>query len=257
MDRRTLLRGVALLGCSCALPGAVAARSPLRIAYGDNFAPFNWVDEHGAIRGILVDLLAEALQQRLAVPVTHQGFPWSRAQRMVQEGLADALCTLPTAERLAYAAASREAVASSTFTLFTRRDHPDMARLLRARTLDDLREFKLIHYDGSSWARERLKALNVMWTISQASALRMVAAGRGDAFIDASEPLRVNIRTLNLAHQLIELPQVFETQAFHLLIRMDSPAREILPRFDAVLRKMRAERVNARIYGKYNVLPSA
>lgn len=249
-----LLRGLALLGCSYTLPAGAAGSSLLRIAYGDNFAPFNWVDENGATRGILVDLLTEALQERLAVPVSHQGFPWSRAQRMVQQGLADALCTVPTAERLAYAAASREAVASSTFTLFTRRDHPRLAELKQARTLDDLREFALIHYEGSSWAREHLTASPVIWTISQAHALRMVAAGRGDGFIDASEPLRINIRTLNLTRQLVELPQVFDTQAFHLLIRMDNPAREILPRFDAVLRRMRAEKANARIYAKYGVL---
>jgi polar amino acid transport system substrate-binding protein len=231
------------------------ARASLRIAYGDSFPPFNWVDEKGRLRGILVDLLDEALRIRMEQPIEALAFPWARAQMLVQEGSADALCTLPTVERLRYAEASVEPVATSTYTLFTRRNHPQLDKMRAAKTLDDLKGLVLLHYQGSSWARLHLAGQKVIWTYSQDHALRMVAGGRADAFIDASEALRYTIRALQLQGQLTELPQVFDTQAFHLLIRKSPLAGEILPRFDAVLRKMRAEGEVARVYEKYGVQP--
>ncbi|HYD78989.1 MAG TPA: transporter substrate-binding domain-containing protein [Paucimonas sp.] len=236
-----------------ALSGIALGRDPLRINHGESFAPFNWRTESGELRGILLDILTEAFEQRLGIPVRHDGFPWLRAQKLVEEGLADALCTVPTPERLAFAEASAEPVATSPFTLFCRRDNPLLDRLRQAKTLADLRPFHLVHYLGSSWAKQNLAAEQMSWGSTQNAALAMVAARRGDAIIDSSIALRWAIRQLGLQDQLIELPQVFTQQSFNLLIRKSSPDVAALRQFDQALRRMRADGAIRRILESYDV----
>lgn len=253
MQRRSFLAAVAGVGLIGTAAAQVPPRPPLRLVYGEYFPPFNWVDEHGVMRGILIDLFDEALQRRLRVPLTHEGFPWPRAQAMVQTGAADAICTVPTMERRAYALASAEPVVSPTFTLFTRRNHPQLDRLRRVRTLADLHGFTVAHYRGSSWARQTLSGVDVEWSNSLDKVLRMVAVGRADATIDSSEAIRYAINDLRLQDELMELPQVLESQSFHLCIRRDSPDVGLLARFDVVMRQMRVEGAVARAYRKFGV----
>jgi polar amino acid transport system substrate-binding protein len=65
------------------------------------YPPLSW-EVNGKVRGILVDVLNEALQNRMGIKVTHHEFPWKRAQLMVRYGNADRFTTAPTPERREY-----------------------------------------------------------------------------------------------------------------------------------------------------------
>ncbi|MCP4023872.1 MAG: transporter substrate-binding domain-containing protein, partial [Desulfobacteraceae bacterium] len=85
------------------------AQKPIKIVYFENFAPFSW-KENNQMHGILIDVLTEAIQERIKIGLLHEGYPWARAQSMVRTGKADAFVTVPTPERRAYTEISSEPV---------------------------------------------------------------------------------------------------------------------------------------------------
>lgn len=92
-------------------PGAEEPGSdaPMHFVYYDNYKPRSWLSD-GKMRGILIDIINEAAHKRSGIDIIQEGFPWKRAQLMVQNGMADAFITLPTPERSAYTLVSRESV---------------------------------------------------------------------------------------------------------------------------------------------------
>lgn len=128
--------GLALLAASVACGQGRAERGPTQTPSGDPPAiflgnealpPMCFLD-HGKPRGIVVDL-AEALAKHLQRPVEVRLMDWAEAQRLVQEGRADALLQInPSPERLALYDFSSPLL-TSEFVIFTAVDRPGIAGL--------------------------------------------------------------------------------------------------------------------------------
>jgi len=254
MNRRQILC-LGLLSLGGGLPLLVQSREALRIAYFESFSPFSWADKNQVMHGILVDVLDEALTQRMKIPLTHRGFPWVRAQMMVRNGDADAFCTIPTKERRAYTEISTEPLINATYTMFVQRNNPVIERLKLVKTLDDLHPFLHAHFHGSGWARQKLAGMRVDWAPNVDVALLKLAHGRDDVFVDVAEVLRVRIKALGLADAIVELPQVLDMQPFNLCIRKTSPDTALLPDFDKTMRQLRNDGTLSAIYNKYAASP--
>ena len=257
MNRRTwMVRGLSVLGAAHLLTPRAWAADPLRMAYFDNFSPFSWLDEQGGMQGIFIDALNEVVSRRMQIAVTHGGYPWARAQQMVEKGGADAFCTVPTPARRLYTEVSAEPVITATFTLFTLRGGAQLERLKSVKTLEDLRPFTIGHYIGSGWAKQKLEGMQMEWAPNVDAVLKKLVMGRGDVHIDVAEVLRPRIKALGLSDSLLELPQVLDTQPFNLCIRKDSPHVQWLPKFDNVMRQFREDGSLEAIYRKYGALPA-
>lgn len=234
---------------SCLLAGGVSAHAlnatqalptVLDTVYFHNYPPFSW-DDGVRMRGILIDVLDHALEERLRIPASHTGYPWKRAQHLVRINAADAFCTVPTPERLKYTVASKEPVLVATFTIFINRNSDRRQDLSGIETLDDLHGFRLGHYLGSGWAAKNLKGrgFELFEAATLDSALAMLAANRIDAIIDTSQVIRYRILQLELDDTLMELPQVLDKAPFSLCIGKQSPFAGIIPSFDNAMRQMR------------------
>ncbi|MCP4129864.1 MAG: transporter substrate-binding domain-containing protein, partial [bacterium] len=140
----------------------VFAQTTMQIVYFDTYAPFSW-KEDGKMKGILIDVLTEAIQNRIGIPLSHNGYPWVRAQKMVKHGLADAFATVPTDERRSYTKISNEPVVLATFTLFVNKKNSKLNEIRKVKTFSDLKPFKLGQYLGSGWAKKNLEGLDVIW----------------------------------------------------------------------------------------------
>jgi polar amino acid transport system substrate-binding protein len=255
-SRRTFINaGLLTLGAISASPLRGRAATPMHISYFDYFAPFSFLNDKQEMQGVFVDVLIEALQNRMQIPLTHQGFPWARAQQMVREGYADAFCTVPTNERREYTEVSAEPLVTATFTMFTRRNGPNVAKLNDVKSLAELSPFLIGHYLGSGWAHQKLGGMRIDWATNLDMALRKLAYGRNDVFIDVAEVIRPRIKELKLENDLIELPQVLDTQQFNLCVRKESAFTKMLPDFDKVIRQMRLDGSLAAIYRKFEILP--
>ena len=226
------------------------AQSSMKLVYFNNYPPFSWVNNN-QMNGILIDVLTEAIQNQMGIQVSHEGYPWARAQMMVKLNMADAFVTVPTPERRSYTEISTEPVILATFTLFVSKKNKQMKALQTVKTLSDLTNFNLVHYIGSGWAKKNLGSMIVYWTPTLDKALILLAKNRYDIFIDTSQVVRFNVKKLGYQDQIVELPNIIDTASFNLCIGKKSSYVNILPKFNATIKAMRKNGKLQEIYDKY------
>lgn len=223
----------------------------LKMVYIEDYPPLSW-EENGVVTGISIDVLTEALQNRMGIQVTHNVYPWKRAQVMVETGEADGFITLPTDQRRAYTNVCEETVFSADFTLFVNPANPRIEGLQQVRTIADLQEFKVGHIIGSGWAEQAFKGMDVDWAATSESNMRKLAAGRIDAFVINSFVGNWLIKTLELKGKVIEVPEaILRPVPYHLMINTHSRYADILPTFDTTIKEMKADGSLETIFAKY------
>ncbi len=227
-----------------------AQSSPLKIVYFDDYAPYSEF-RNGQMRGILVDVLTEALQTRMGIKVVHEGYPWARAQLLVKLGQADAYATVPTPERSTYVVFSKEPVAPSMVVLFVKAGSPKINELKKIKTVADLKPFKLGQYLGHGWAEKNLQGMDIVWTTNVAMCWEMLLSDRFDAFVDTLQVMHYNLKKAGLADRIIALPNVIDSTTFNLGIGKKSAYSKILTKFDTTIKAMRKDGTLQRITDKY------
>jgi len=78
----------------------------------------------------------------------------------------------------------------------------------------------------------------------------MVVSGRADAYVDSSPITRDLIHQMAM-NDIVELPVVLDMTSYHLCVGKNSPFIEILPEFDATIRKMKEEGTLQTILNRY------
>lgn len=225
------------------------AAKPMKITYSDKYPPRSWLED-GKMKGILVDIITEALEKRLGIALIHEGYPWARAQAMVKKGLADAFITVPTEKRKAYTVVSREPVIRFNLFLATQKENPKLDLLKKVKTIDELKPFTLVDYNGNGFAQKRLKGYKVEWVPNIAAVYPFLAAGKADVLI-VSDRGTYDLNRLGYQDRLLVLPQVLRSLAFHLCIGRQSPFASRLPEIDQVLKQMRDEDLMQKISARY------
>jgi len=228
------------------------AREPMKMVYFDNYQPFSWLDEKEQMRGILIDVINETIRKRMKISVTHEGYPWARAQNRVRVGRADAFVTVPTPERKSYTEISSEVVTAVKFALFAKKESPKMKKFRKIRTIADLKDFTLVSYKGNGWAKKNLAGFNVEWVRSLNTAMKMIARGRCDLLPQSSKVTLFNIKRLGYQDRIIEIPDVIlDSTDFKLCIGKKSSYGNILSEFDEMMKAVREDGTLQKIYDKY------
>ena len=199
--------------------------------------------------GILVSIVDEVLANRLHLNVEHAGYPWARAQAMVEHGQADAFVTVPTAERRAYTVPSAEWVTQGRLTMFSRADNPKLAQWRKIQRISELSEVPLGTYLGNNWVKSKFEGMNVQYANDRAGALRMLMLGRFDLMVDASNPTRHAIKAEGLEHEVVELPATLDVSETRLCVGKKSPLLARMPDIDRALRSMKKDGTLARLSG--------
>ncbi len=203
------------------------------------------------MRGILIDVLTEALQNRMKISISHKGYPWARAQYMVKYGTSDAFTTIPTPERREYTKISDEAVLNAKIKIFVRIDNPKLEKVKNIKQIADLQNFTLGNFIGSGWAKKNLSKFSVDWARSLHLTLLKLKGKRFDLYVGSSFVTKHIIKSSGLEKEIIEIPQPLDSVLFKLCIGKKSSYINILPEFDQVIKKMREEGVLTKIYDKY------
>ncbi len=227
----------------------VLAAEPMKITYFDRYPPRSWL-ENGEMKGILVDIITEALEKRLGIPLRHEGYPWARAQAMVENGQADAFITVPTEERKAYTLVSQEPVIRFNIYLATQKNNPNLALLQKVTKIDELKPFTIVDYYGNGFAQQKLKDHKVEWVPDVAAVYPFLAAGKADVLL-VSDRGTYDLKRLGYQDRLVVLPQPLLSVAFHLCIGRQSPFAKLLPQIDQTLKQMWAEDLIQQIAARY------
>jgi polar amino acid transport system substrate-binding protein len=250
---RRIARFVAVVCLATLLPVHAAARTPMRIDYPE-FWPFFARDAAGRMTGFFYEVVGEALH-RMGVEAVWHVCPWGRCQENVRTGEADAMITVPTAERLAYAETHQDPFHRKQLVVFTSAGHPRRAEVEALACIDDIRDagFSVITYVGNGWNDENIRARGIR--TYEVPYLRnvwlMLAQGRGDIVIEWPGGAWPDIVDQGLEDDIVQTGVVLECMPFHLLIGTASPHVGLLPRFNETILQMQRDGTIDRIVESY------
>jgi len=238
-------------------PVSLADDKPFYLADDQDFAPYVYKNEEGKRAGIIYDIV-KAIFSRMEQELKYDLFPWKRAQKLVEAGIADALVTIPTEQRLDFLLAS-EPIIILDFTVHYSNDNPKREQILAIKTIKELMPFQLIDYQGDGWAEKHLKDNQVIWAPSYTSAVGMLALNRGDIFLDDILSIKAHVkRQINneprLEKQLLNIKHgsnVLYTVPLCLLIRKDSKYIGLIKEFNQTLQEIKMSGEYQRIINKH------
>jgi len=226
------------------------AAEPMKIVYFQDYPPLSW-SQNNKMRGILVDILNEALKKRMHIDLIHQGRLWDEAQLMVKNGQADAFVTVPTPERRSYTQISRETVITSKVKIFTGKNNPRIRDLAEVRTYSELKPFKLVDYRGNGRAATALKGLDVHWLATMDEIPEYLIQGKADAWTQNIFVAGFFLKQLGDKDKIIELPNVLAGESFNLCIEKNSPFVKVLALFDQTIKDMKKDGTLEKICQAY------
>lgn len=254
MDKRAVAVSFLMLVAMGTVQAQAPSVEPLRFVFTE-YEPANFLDESGAAAGFFVDIIREALEVRLGVPVEMAVYPWPRCQYMVEEGLADMMATIPTAERRDYAVVVDTPIWIKRYKLYAAPGHAALEAMSRMRSVEDLKRsgLSVISYLGNDWSRATLERSGVR-TINAGSVegmYRMLLAGRADVAIEDPILVERTLGALGLSGRLVETDGIVEQSAFHLMLSKRSPFAGLVDELDGALAEMRVDGTIESIMSRY------
>jgi len=222
---------------------------PMKFAYYDSYAPRSYV-ENGKMKGIIIDIVDEAIKNRMHIDVVHSGYPWKRAQLLVEKGVADAFVTVPTSERAKYTFISKEPLFKFETFVAVMKGNPNIDALRKVKSINELKEYKLVDYYGNGWAQIVLKDHKVYWLPGYEDIFKFLSQGKADAIIVSRKSFKT-IKELGYEDKIEVFKNPLTSVDFHLCISKKSSYAHILQSFDVVIKKMREEGVVDNIMNKY------
>jgi polar amino acid transport system substrate-binding protein len=206
------------------------------------YRPANYLDKTGQPAGFFVDIIREAVENRLGLELRISVFPWVRCQALVRQGEADLMTTIPTPARLEYAELVRVPIWIKQYRIYTYLDHPRIHEMHDIRSIAEILQarFTVISYIGNSWSRTSLKDIGipVLEATSVEGMYRMLYARRGDILVD--DPLLVtdSLRAAGLERWIIITNGLVEESSFYPLISKRSYLAARAEEFAAALQAM-------------------
>lgn len=234
--------------------GISSAKEPLTFVF-TNYAPANYQTETGEFGGFFIDIIKEALEQRMGIPVTMSVFPWKRCQLLVEEGQADMIATVPTPERLVYAVATETPIWVKKWRLFTYAGHPDLAKFDAIKSIEDLKKggYTVVSYIGNSWSDTMIKGAGIPVSDSNTveAMYKMLAAKRGDVFIEDTLLVVPALKGLELTDKIVATEGIVAEGNFNLLIGKKSQYSDMISQLDTVLKEMWQDGTIEEILARY------
>nr|WP_321501661.1 transporter substrate-binding domain-containing protein [uncultured Dethiosulfovibrio sp.] len=230
---------------------AAYGQEGMKMTYFNNFPPFSWSDENGKMQGILVDVMDEIVGSGMGISLSHEGFPWARAQQMVKEGDADGFVTVPTPARQEYAETGKEDVIMSKMVIFAKKGSDAAEELKNAKSLSDLKEMSIIDYVGNGWGDRNLEGFKRHLAPKMDNVFQMLVGDRGDICITDSVVGWYTLKGLGLQDQVEEMALVLDQVPFVLCVGKNSKHAGIVEEVDRRLKEAREDGRLQAIYDRY------
>ncbi|WP_421863730.1 substrate-binding periplasmic protein [Motiliproteus sp.] len=218
---------IALLGWLLITYPASAQEQPLNgdprtisIAYAEDWPPFSYQRKSGQPAGILVEIANFLLGDQLGYQITHTFHPWQRAQKLVKEGIHDALLAVPNQDRNRYTTANSSEIYSMQVRAFISKRSPRADRLL---AMDN----PLHHPEGHYSLLLGDKTCEGIYDDNQAGfvtindmhqVVKMLATGRSDLFLHSKVAAIRGLIELNMESKVRMHPTVFKQVPLYLLV---------------------------------------
>lgn len=219
------------------------------------YQPANYLDEQGQPTGFFVDIIREAVENRLGLSLRISVLPWMRCQTLIEQGEADLMTTIPTPARMEYARLVSVPIWIKQYRIYTYLDHPRINEMHDIRSITEILQkgFTVISYIGNSWSKTSLNDIGipVQNATSVEGMYRMLFARRGDILVDDPVLVSNSLRAVGLESQIIITDGLVEKSAFYPLISKRSYLAARADDFAAALQSMRNDGTIAAIMERY------
>ena len=206
------------------------------------YTPANYLDKQGRPAGFFVDIMHEAIENRLGLNLQISIFPWRRCQVLVEQGKADLMTTVPTPARLEYAKLVNVPIWIKQYRIYTYQNHPRMHKMQGIRSIAEILQehFTVISYIGNSWATTNLEGIGIplLKATSVDGMYRMLVARRGDIFVDDPVLVANSLPATGLENQIVLTQGCIEESAFYPLVSKRSHFAARTEDFAKVLQEM-------------------
>lgn len=244
MNRRhfiSLLQYTLIAGMTPALATTLSNGKTIRFVCAANSPPFSMAGPTNA-SGYLPEVLRGCCDLDSKLQCEIDVFPWTRAQWMVKNGVADGFCTFPSTDRQQYALFTQHPLFNWDFgNLVFRKNHPQRAQLEGARSWDDLDPFTMIGQHNTGWEEDNVPSQIQRETYSNQEEMLQVLLrrGEGDFIIMSALEAKYHLRELSLESLAQQSAVSFIENAlipFHIGIGRHHPNAEvIIARLDDVI----------------------
>lgn len=255
MKPRSILITLALFALLALSPPA-QAQQPLRIAFPE-YRPFFYLDENDTMQGFFYEIITEALQSRMEIPLSWHSYPWTRCQKLVCENRCDAIITVPTNERLAYTQTHALPFYTKPLVLFTHAGHPRLEAIKGIRSILDIKKMGLsvVTYSGNGWNKQLVESagIKVHETPSLPNVWQMLANRRADLAIEWPTSAWPDIKAMKVEKKIVQTDAAISGMPFHLLVSKHSVHTHVIDRFDAVIDAMRKDGTTRAILDRYGI----
>ena len=232
---------------------AFAEPETIKVNYYNKFSPLSFKKDV-QMHGVLIDSLDAVLVKRLGKRLIHKGYPWQRAQKMVQDGEADALITNPTEARKAYAYFTENPFVTSYVVILTSINNPRRKEIDQIKVIEDLSNFRQVDHRGNGWAKKWFKDLDVYWVSSLQQTIQLLDTHRYDIFVGNGLVIRAIIRDMKMKDKIAvrEVHNIAKHAQFHFGIRKTFPnAEKIIRDVDKALADAKSDGEIERIVARY------
>ncbi len=239
ISRRNALTMLGMTGASIALAPTMtfASNKTIICNWDKTFPPYS-MERNGEMTGILVECMDELLGKRMGFTLIHKGYSWGEAQGLVRAGTADSLCTNDTDTRKQIMFFTEEPVIESLPSIFCTVDNPRISQINAITTLDDLKDFRQVDYEGNGWAQRTFPPyLRIKYVNKLTEVFTLISRGEADIFVGNGLAAMYAVKQMGLKKKIHarELP-VGEPSSFHFGLRKNYPdAKKIVNDFSGVL----------------------
>ena len=236
---------------------AFSEQVPFVWADDQDYEPYIYLDSKSEVSGIFHDVM-KAVFAQMKPPLTYKLYPWKRAQKLVSEASADGMITIPTQSRLKYLLAS-DPIVQVDMKVHFNKENKRRAKLAKVKSIAEMRPYSIIDYQGDGWAESNLAGYNVSWAPNYTSAVWMIAANRGDIFLDDPISIQYHIKKqVELTPEMRDKLMLIEHGDFSilsaphcLLINKNSPYASLIQKFNIALKEIKANGKYDKIIRKY------
>ena len=236
------------------LSSPVRAEQDLVFVSVDAFPPYTWTKE-GEPTGIDVEIV-QSLAERTDLPIIVELVPGKRLLRMVQDGTAaGGFAAFKTTERETYALFLEPPIHYSVYRLYVRKGEE-----FPFRNVEDLKG-KFIgknsgfHISSAFSSARDNKLIQVIDVKSMEQSIKMLIAGRLDAFVGNEQEVSYTLKNMGLSGEVASLSvPVRDRKGGHLMISkagMIADRRDILDQISQALQEMSTDGTFESIYEKY------
>ncbi len=214
--------------------------------------PLSYI-ENGEVKGILTDIVKEAFEKRMGIDINYEQLEWSLCNEQMKQGLSDAFFTVSTHERLKFCETHINTGYASEWMIWTYHGHTRMDEIKNLKSIADIvnSDFTIGTYNGDGWTKTELedKGVKIKYFDNEFEKLGLKQI---DFIMDEPPVGRYKIGLCGIPKErFIEIPAVFQTTLYQILIQINSPYVNTLPELDEHLKEMKQDGTMKKILSTY------